>query len=169
MFAPSGAVAAAATASLPEQIGGVRNWDYRFSWIRDSAFTLDTLASLLVGLLHGYADPDQPRLRGTIEAIRRELAHGPFVHRCTGEDGLPGTEGAFVACSFWLVECLARCGHLNEAADLMDQLVALANDVGLYSEEIDPATGAFLGNMPQALSHLALIGAACAISEQVQQ
>nr|WP_055469058.1 glycoside hydrolase family 15 protein [Streptomyces sp. NBRC 110030] len=356
MFAPSGAIAAAATPSLPEQLGGVRNWDYRFSWIRDSAFTLDAFlelgcprearayfwwlmhatqlthprlrvlyrldggahtperilplqgyqesaparvgnaavgqlqldtygellqtaglyaqaagrldadiarriaqtadlvcrlwrepdagiwevrsrplhftqskmmcwvaldravrlagqgliparhahrwrregqgvrgfietrcfsdrmnsyvraagseeldAGLLLGLLHGYADPGHPRLRGTVEAIRRELAHGPFVHRYSGEDGLPGGEGAFVACSFWLAEALARCGHIGEAADLMDQLIALANDVGLYSEEIDPATGAFLGNVPQALSHLALISAACAITEQEQR
>lgn len=123
-------------------------------------------ASLLLGVLHGYADPDQPRLRGTIEAIRRELGHGPFVRRYTGEDGLPGTEGAFLACSFWLVECLVRCGHLDEAAALMDQLVALANDVGLYSEEIEPATGELLGNIPQGLSHLALISAACALHRQ---
>ena len=350
IFAPSGAVAAAGTSSLPEQIGGVRNWDYRYSWIRDSAFTLDSLlqlgsprearayfwwlmhatgltrprlnvlyrldggvpgaervlplagyrgsaparagnaavgqlqldtygellqtarlyasatgrldrdisarlagmadlvcriwrepdsgiwevrsrprhftqskmmcavaldravrlaeqgllpagrverwrrehrairsfvesrcyserhhsyvrvadgqeldASLLLGLLHGYDDPDHPRLRGTVEAIGRELTDGPFVHRYRGEDGLPGTEGAFVACSFWLVEALARCGQVHRAADLMDRLVGLANDVGLYSEEIDPRTGAFLGNMPQALSHLSLVSAACAI------
>ncbi|KUL35491.1 glycoside hydrolase family 15 protein [Streptomyces regalis] len=126
-------------------------------------------AEVDAGLLLGYAHPDESRMRGTVEAVRRELAHGPFVHRYSGDDGLPGREGAFLACSFWLTEALARCGQRAEAADLMDQLIALANDVGLYSEEIDPADGAFLGNLPQALSHLALISAACALTERKQR
>lgn len=121
-------------------------------------------ASVLLGLLSGYGQSHSSRWRGTVDAIRRELGHGPYVHRYTGADGLEGREGAFVSCSFWLAEALARTGRLAEARSLMEQLVALANDVGLYAEEVDPASGAFLGNLPQALSHLSLISAATAIA-----
>lgn len=126
-------------------------------------------ASLLLGVLSGYGDPTGERLSGTVDAIRRELAHGPYVNRYSGEDGLSGSEGAFVSCSFWLAEALARVGRIDEAIALMDELVELANDVGLYAEEIDPATGEFLGNIPQGLSHLALIGAANAIATEVRR
>ena len=122
-------------------------------------------ASLLLGLLLSYGDPGSDRWAGTIEAVCRELQDGPFVRRYTGDDGLVGSEGAFLTCSFWLAEALARSGRVEDATRLMDQLVALANDVGLYAEEIEPATGAFLGNIPQGLSHLALISAALAVGE----
>ncbi|MGH3393384.1 MAG: glycoside hydrolase family 15 protein [Streptosporangiaceae bacterium] len=123
-------------------------------------------ASVLLGLLSGYGDGRSPRWRSTVDAVRRELGHGPFVYRYTGEDGLAGGEGAFVSCSFWLAEALARTGRMADATALMHELVALANDVGLYAEEIDPATGAFLGNFPQGLSHLSMISAVTAIAEE---
>ena len=121
-------------------------------------------ASVLLAILHGYAEPDDERMQTTIDAIARELADGPLVRRYSGDDGLAGGEGAFLACSFWLTEALACTGRVDSAGQLMEQLIALANDVGLYSEEIDPDTGSFLGNMPQGLSHLALISAATAIA-----
>jgi GH15 family glucan-1,4-alpha-glucosidase len=122
-------------------------------------------ASLLLAVLAGYDKPRTPRLLGTVDAVRRELGRGPLVQRYRGEDGLAGEDGAFVACSFWLVEAYARQGRLDEAATLMDELVRLANDVGLFAEEIDSGSGEFLGNFPQGLSHLALINAAVAIEE----
>jgi GH15 family glucan-1,4-alpha-glucosidase len=124
-------------------------------------------ASLLLGALFGYGDPRGERLQGTVDAVRRELVDGPLVRRYVGEDGLDGTEGAFLACSFWLVEVLARGGRKDEATRLMEELLDLRNDVGLYAEEVDPTSGAFLGNFPQALPHLSLISAAVALEEEI--
>jgi len=132
---------------------------------RRTAADDDVDASLLLGVLAGYDRPNAPRLVATVDAVRRELGRGPLVHRYLADDGLPGEDGAFVACSFWLVEALARQGRGDEAIELMDELVGLANDVGLYAEEIDSKSGDFLGNFPQGLSHLALINAAVAIAE----
>jgi GH15 family glucan-1,4-alpha-glucosidase len=103
----------------------------------------DLDASLLLMAIMRYDPPDSPRQQSTLDAIRRELAVGPLLYRYTGDDGIRGGEGAFVCCAFWLVEALA-----------------IANDVGLYAEEIAPGTHDFLGNLPQALVHLALISAA---------
>jgi len=123
----------------------------------------DVDASLLMLPIVGYGDPRGGRIAGTIDAVTRSLRHGDFVYRYRADDGVPGGEGCFLNCSFWLVSALARAGRVDEAASLMDRLVARANDVGLYAEEVDPNSGAFLGNHPQALVHLALVEAACAI------
>ncbi|MGW6565874.1 glycoside hydrolase family 15 protein [Streptomyces sp. NPDC054975] len=134
----------------------------RDSYVR-AAGSDDLDTAVLLGHLYGYGG-DGHRMRATIRALDRHLRHGPYVDRYSGEDGLTGGEGAFLACSFWLAESLARTGSPAQAIGLMDELIGLANDVGLYSEEIDPTTGDFLGNLPQGLSHLALISAACAIT-----
>jgi GH15 family glucan-1,4-alpha-glucosidase len=108
-----------------------------------------------------FLDVAGERFSAVIDAIRDELdAGGGLLYRYSGQQRV---EGAFVACSFWLVEALARAGRVGEARETMEQVVAHANDVGLFAEEIDPESGAFLGNFPQGLSQLALINAAAAI------
>lgn len=119
---------------------------------------LDAAVLLIAGM--DYVPKDDQRLRATVDAIREELGCGPLLYRYTGVDR---EEGCFLACSFWLVEAYARTGRIDEARELMDQLVALANDVNLYSEMIDERTKTMLGNFPQALTHLSLISAAFAI------
>jgi GH15 family glucan-1,4-alpha-glucosidase len=127
----------------------------------------DLDAALLVLPLLEIVPADSPRVRGTIEAIRRELgAGGPLLYRYPpGQDGLPGAEGAFLPCSFWLVQGLARTGQTAAADDLFKELLALASPLGLYAEEMDPTTGRHLGNYPQALTHAALVQAVLALHD----
>ena len=118
-------------------------------------------AAVLRTVRMGY--PEKERLGRTVDTIRERLAAGPgLVYRTTEH---VGREGAFVACSFWLVEALARLGRIEEACETMEQILPYANDLGLFSEEIDPESGDLLGNFPQGLSHLALVNAACAIQD----
>ena len=123
----------------------------------------DLDASLLLIPRVGFLPGDDPRVLATIEAIQRELTQDGFVLRYqpqTSDDGLPGGEGVFLACSFWLVEALQGAGRADEATELFERLLNLRNDVGLLSEEWDPRAGRQLGNTPQAFSHFPLIVAA---------
>lgn len=113
-------------------------------------------ASLLLVPLLGFPI-EREILAGTVDAIEAELAEGDFLLRYRTDDGLAGAEGAFLACSFWRVDALLALDRYPEAVRLFERLIAHANDVGLLAEELDPRDGAFLGNFPQALSHLALV------------
>jgi len=114
-------------------------------------------------LLHAPSGFDRgERMSRTIDALRDELAVGPLVYRYSGAQA---EEGAFVACSFWMVAALACVGRRDEASDLMNEMVALSNDVGLFSEMIEPSDNSFWGNLPQGLSHLALVNAAITYEE----
>ncbi|KPI04631.1 glycoside hydrolase 15-related protein [Actinobacteria bacterium OK074] len=130
-------------------------------------------AALLLLPRVGFLPPDDPRIVGTVDAVRAELSHDGLVRRYstegtgdtegTGLDGLPGEEGTFLVCSFWLADALHRTGRGAEARELFGRLVGLGNDVGLLAEEYDPAAGRQLGNFPQAFSHLGLVNCAFAL------
>ena len=120
-------------------------------------------ASLLMMPLVGFLKCDDPRMLGTIEAIRRELMVDGLVHRYLTRpavDGLPPGEGAFLACTFWLADCLTMLGKIDEASALFERLLDLRNDVGLLAEEYDPVGKRMLGNFPQAFSHVGLVNSA---------
>ncbi len=138
----------------------------RGSFVRAYGRT-DLDAALLVLPLLGLEPPDSPLVTGTVEAVWRELsAGGPLLYRYTpGEDGLAGDEGAFLPCSFWLVQALAATGSVDAAVGLMEDLLAIPGPLGLFAEEVDPTTGAQVGNYPQAFTHATLVQAALAIRD----
>ncbi len=120
----------------------------------------DLDAALLMIPLVGFLPPNDPRVLGTIEAVQRELSTHGIVRRYSRPgvtDGVAGADAPFLACSFWLADCLAMTGRAAEARALLDRLAGLANDLGLFSEEYDPVAGRMLGNYPQAFSHIALV------------
>lgn len=125
-------------------------------------------ASLLMVPLVGFLPFDDPRAVGTVQAVQRELTVDGFVARyktSSGVDGLSGEEGTFLPCTFWLVSCLARMGRLREATEVMERVAAVANDLGLLSEEYDVSRRRLVGNFPQAFTHAALVNAARDLDE----
>ena len=132
-------------------------------------------ASLLTIPLFGFLPSDDPRVRGTLEAVRRELLVDGFVQRYRHDeevediDGLPPGEGAFFLCSFWFVDNLVLLGELDEASEMFDRLLALRNDLGLLSEEYDPGAKRLVGNFPQAFSHIGLINTALLLEKALAE
>jgi GH15 family glucan-1,4-alpha-glucosidase len=126
------------------------------------AFGSDALDATALAIPRlGFLPATDPRVLSTLERVRQQLV-GPegFVHRYCTPDGLPGGEGTFTLCSLWLVDALALAGQVDEARALFERVLGCANDVGLFSEELESATGLLLGNFPQGFTHLGLVGAA---------
>src|SRR5207237_142185 len=124
-------------------------------------------ASLLMIPMVGFLSAHDPRVRGTVEAIERELCWDGFVRRYPTRrsvDGLPPGEGVFLACTFWLADNYALLGREDDARRLFERLLTLRNDVGLLAEEYDPEGERLLGNFPQAFSHVGLINTAYNLS-----
>lgn len=149
----------------------VRSWTEQHCWSSSKkaltfyAGTEELDAAVLLAARTGFLAGDDPRLSSTVDAIRAELgAKGPLLYRYSG---MAQQEGAFLACTFWLIEALTHTGRINEAAALLEEATSYAGDTGLYSEEVDPDTGQLRGNLPQALSHLAMIGAATALAAAI--
>jgi GH15 family glucan-1,4-alpha-glucosidase len=145
-------------------------WDAARATFTQSYGSPELDASLLMIPMVGFLPPGDQRVAGTIAAIQRELTVDGFVERYPtvhgpSVDGLPGREGAFLLCSFWLADALAITGRTAEATDLLGRLVAIANDVGLLAEEYDPVAGRMLGNFPQAFSHVGLVNTALNLTE----
>jgi GH15 family glucan-1,4-alpha-glucosidase len=130
----------------------------------------DLDASLLMIPLVGFLPPEDPRVKGTVDAVERELMADGFVRRYPNREsveGLPGDEGAFLACTFWLADNLMLQGRRKEAVKIFEGLLAICNDVGLLAEEYDPRAKRQLGNFPQAFSHVSLVNTACNLSRGV--
>jgi GH15 family glucan-1,4-alpha-glucosidase len=151
-----------------------RGFDERLNTFVQSYDSTRVDASLLTIPLYGFLPADDPRVRGTLEAVRRELLVDGFVQRYRHDpevesiDGLPPGEGAFFLCSFWFVDNLILLGELDEATEMFERLLALRNDLGLLAEEYDPTLERLVGNFPQAFSHIGLVNTAALLEQALQ-
>jgi len=140
-----------------------RAWDPERKTFTQSYGSRALDAATLLIPMTGFLPPQDPRVVGTVEAVQRELSRDGLLLRYPTEeadDGLPPGEGAFLPCTFWLVDCLVLLGRREEAEALFERLLGLTNDLGLLSEEYDPASGRLVGNFPQAFSHVGLVNSA---------
>jgi GH15 family glucan-1,4-alpha-glucosidase len=143
-------------------------WDDELGSFTQSYGSAQLDASLLLLPQVGFLPPEDPRIRGTLAAVERELSSDGFLLRYRSEqesDGLPAGEGTFLPCSFWLVDALALDGQHDHAVDLFERLLGVRNDLGLLAEEYDPHTGRMLGNFPQAFSHIAHVNSAITLAQ----
>jgi GH15 family glucan-1,4-alpha-glucosidase len=164
----------------------VANWTVTRGEIRDAILTAgwsdragaftqsfgsdDLDASALMMPIVGFVDATDPRMRATIDAIANRLTDKRgLVYRYRSEDGLHGDEGTFLLCTFWLAHAQALAGDLGRARATFERAIRFANDVGLLAEEVDPESGELLGNFPQAFSHIGLVNAAWAISQNMSR
>jgi GH15 family glucan-1,4-alpha-glucosidase len=143
-----------------------RGWNDRVGAFTQSFGSEDLDASSLMLAITGFLAADDPRMKATIHATAQRLIdeHG-LVYRYLAHDGLPGEEGTFLLCTFWLAQAQAMSGDVEAASATFERAVAAINDVALLSEEVDPRTGEMIGNFPQAFSHIGLINAAWAITQ----
>ena len=148
-------------------------WDPRMNTLTEHLGGGGLDAGLLALPLRRVVPADHPKMVATTQAVRDRLGAGHgLIYRYLHEespDGIPGGEGAFLLCSFWLVDNLAKQGRLEEALELYDSLCARANSLGLLPEEIDPSSGAFLGNYPQAFSHIGVIASGVNLARTLQR
>lgn len=170
---------------MPESIGGERNWDYCYTWLRDAAFTLASLLKLgfsqeardFMNWLDKRCDKRSKLDKIQIQPVYSVHSETDLKEEVLNLEGYAGSkpvrignkEGAFSACSFWFVDCLARMeDHLDDARLHLERLLSLANHVGLYAEEID-GMGRPLGNFPQAFTHLTLIQACLTLDQAIEE
>jgi GH15 family glucan-1,4-alpha-glucosidase len=148
-----------------------RGYDEQLGSFTQSYGSKELDAALLLLPLVGFLPASDERIRGTIEAVERELIQDGLVLRYRtrqGVDGLPAGEGVFLPCSFWLANCYELLGRHEEALELFGRLVGLSNDLGLLSEEYDPEAKRMLGNFPQAFTHLTLVGTAFNVTPHLE-
>ncbi len=139
-------------------------YDRRRRTFRRAFGSQEVDAALLLVPHTGFAGVADERMAGTVEAVMADLSEDGLLRRYAAADDMPGREAPFIACTFWLAECLVGQGRLDDAVRAFERATATANDLGLYSEEYDPGTQRMLGNFPQALTHLSHIAAATSIA-----
>jgi len=145
----------------------VKGWsEKRQSFVQFYGSEALDAANLIIPMV-GFLPPDHERVKGTIAATLRDLTSEDreLVYRYRNDDGLPGEEGVFAICTFWMAQALVLSGDAEQGERIFCRMLKHANHVGLYSEELDPATGGFTGNFPQGLTHIALINCALALAD----